>query len=164
MKFRTVIASGKEVLFAGSEDGNSKPTSAWLAPGRWKVSLLAVETYLSEKLRDRSFGDSVNCFVFCFEIADFELWGPFFSASADYVSYRPKRNEIWSVGQNRWSDVKDLPTKDQLQILRSSILTAIGRIGTKKRKPRSFDYMAFATTVRELLEDLPEEAVTASST
>lgn len=156
MKFGTVISSGKEVLFVGHERGNSKPAEAWLAGGRWKISMSALDEYLSKGLHDRSFGSSINRFVFCFEIADFEKWGATFAATADYTSYRPKKKEIWSVGQLRWTDVKDLDAKDQLRALRGAVKTAIHRISTKPRKPKDFECIAFATDVEALLEMAPE--------
>jgi hypothetical protein len=108
MKFRTVINSGKEVLFVGGERGNSQPADAWLSSGRWRISMSALDIYLNEELRRESFGHSIDRFVFCFEIADFDMWGKFIEASANFTSYRPKTKEIWSAGQVRWSDVKDL--------------------------------------------------------
>lgn len=162
MEFRTVISSGQEVLFVGREAGNSQPPEAWQATGRWKVSMSAVDAYLTGKLAGRAFGRSVSRFVFCFEIADFEQWERFFKATSDYVSYRPKSGEIWSVGQIRWSDVKDLPPLEQLRALRAAIQTAIERIGTSKRKPKDFDYRAFASTIKSLLEQAPEELLLAT--
>src|SRR5262249_15520691 len=117
MIFRTKITSAKEVLFVGGEHGNARAPSDWLQAGRWRVSMSAVDAYLTERLRETSFGTSVVQFVFCFEIADFELWGSFFEASASYTSYRPKQRSVWSVGQLRWSDVKDLPISYQLRTL-----------------------------------------------
>jgi len=161
MKFRTVITSGKEVLFVGSERGNSRSTNDWLAAGRWKISMPALDSYLTQKLEGHSFGNSIDGFVFCFEIADFELWGTFFQSSAEYTSYRPKSKEIWSVGQLRWTDVKDLPPHDQLQALGAAVQTAIQRIGGKRRKPKDFAHMAFASVVEGLLQQAPEEAFVA---
>jgi hypothetical protein len=161
MKFRTKITSAKEVLFVGAERGNSRPADDWLAAGRWKISMPALDNYLNKNLEGRSFGDSIDSFVFCFEIADFEQWGAFFQSSAEYTSYRPKRKEIWSVGQLRWTDVKNLPPRDQLRALRAAVQTAIRRIGGKKRKPKDFAHMAFASVVEALLEAAPEEALAA---
>ena len=161
MKFRTAITSGKEVLFVGHERGNSKPTDAWLATGRWKISMPALDAYLNERLKGHCFGHSIDCFVFYFDIADLEQWGAFFQSRADYTSYRPKRKEIWSVGQLRWTEVKDLPPRNQLRALRVALQTAIHRIGRKKRKPKDFAHMAFAATVEALLEQAPEETLLA---
>jgi hypothetical protein len=163
MKFRTVITSGKEVLFVSRERGNSKPTDAWLSSGRWRISMRALDLYLTEGLEAQSFGKSIDRFVFCFEIANFEDWGAFFQASADYTSYRPKSKEIWSVGQIRWGDVKDLTVSEQLQALRAAVQTAINRIGTKKRKPKDFAHIAFASAVEALLERAPLEILSAKS-
>jgi hypothetical protein len=161
MKFRTVICSAREVLFVGSEGGNAKSADEWLATGRWKISMTAMDRYLSQRLKDRSFGDSIDGFVLCFEIADFELWESFFTASADYVSYRPKRKEIWSVGQIRWSDVKDLAVTEQLRALRRAIQGSIKRIGAKKRRPKNFNYLAFSLEVETLLKEAAEEELAA---
>ncbi|MGB9118940.1 hypothetical protein [Bradyrhizobium sp.] len=163
MEFRTVITAGKEVLFVGHERGNSKPADDWLKAGRWKIAMSAFDSYLTEKLRAKSFGTSIDRFVFCFEIADFELWGNLFQASADYTSYRPKKKEIWSVGQLRWTDVRDLQASDQLRVLRGAVLAAIHRIGRKPRKPRDFEHAAFASTVEILLAQAPEELLVAKA-
>lgn len=98
MKFRTVITSGNEVLFVGHECGNSKPAAAWLNTGRWKISASALDAYLERRLETMSFGTSIDGFVFCLEIADFEEWDEFFRTSTAYTSYRPKTREVWSVG------------------------------------------------------------------
>jgi hypothetical protein len=161
MIFRTKITSAKEVLFVGEEFGKSRDHSDWLQAGRWKVSMPAVEAYLTERLRDTSFGTSVDQFVFCFEIADFELWGAFFEASADYTSYRPKHRAVWSVGQLRWSDVKDLPLSSQLTMLRGAVQASILRIGTKARKPRDFRYADFSVAVEQHLAKAPERLLAA---
>jgi len=155
MRFGTRIASGKEVLFVGHERGNSRPASDWLSPGRWKISISELENYLSRSLEQCDFGTSIERFVFCFEIADFELWGKSFSETAEYVSYRPKSKELWSVGQVRWSDVKDLEPAGQLAALQKAIHTAIARIGRKPRKPKDFQYDRFASEVAALLARAP---------
>jgi hypothetical protein len=161
MNFKTKTSSGNEVLFVGEERGNSKPPDAWLASGRWKISMVALESYLDEGLKGRSFGSSIDLFVFCFEIADFEAWGNWFKATEDYVSYRPKRKAILSVGQILWSDIKELPPDAQLRALRIALQTAIRRIGTKKRKPKDFAYADFAMAVDALMERAPQDALLA---
>ena len=161
MIFRTKITSATEVLFVGGELGNARASSDWLQTGRWKVSMPALDAYLSERLRETSFGTSVVQFVFCFEIADFELWGAFFKESASYTSYRPKQSAVWSVGQLRWTDVKDLPASSQFVMLRSALQASILRIGSKARKPRDFRYADFAAAVELHLAEAPEELLTA---
>jgi hypothetical protein len=161
VKFRTVVRSGKEVLFVGHERGNSKYAEDWLTTGRWKISMSDLDAYLTERLEEKSFGSSIDRFVFCFEIADFERWGEFFRASANYVSYRPRTKEIWSVGQLRWSDVRELKASDQLGAVRTAVQGAILRIGEQPRKPKDFAYGAFAKTVKTLLNQAPEEALQA---
>ena len=161
MKFRTRVTSAKEVLFVGHELGNARPAADWLEKGRWKVSLRAFDDYLTAQLHGASFGPTVDEFVFCFEIADFELWGQFFAATASYTSYRPKQKAIWSVGQLRWSDVKDLPAGSQLSMLREVLLVSIRRIGAQTRQPRDFRFADFAATVERYLAEAPEQLLTA---
>jgi hypothetical protein len=158
MEFQTRMASGREVLFVGHEQGNSKAPEDWLVPGRWKISLTKLASYLTGQLQGKSFGVSVERFVFCFEIADFELWKHSFQVTAEYAIYRPNRKEYWSVGQLRWSDVKLLDAGSQLDALRTAIQTAIRRVGQKPRKPRDFDYISFAAAVDSLLAGAPEGA------
>jgi hypothetical protein len=110
---------------------------------------------------DTSFGTSVDQFVFCFEIADFELWGKFFAETANYTSYRPKQRAVLSVGQLRWSDVKDLPVSSQLTMLRAAVQASILRVGSKARKPRDFRYADFAAAVEQHLAEAPEALLTA---
>ena len=47
MDFRTVISSGKEVLFGGRERGHSKLPDDWLKAGRWKIDMSALDSYLA---------------------------------------------------------------------------------------------------------------------
>jgi hypothetical protein len=158
MEFGIAISSGREVLFVGHERGNSKPPKAWLDEiGRWKIAIQELRAYLNDQLKEKSFGASINRFVFCFEIADFELWGKFYKETATYTLYRHKFKEIWSVGQLRWSDVKHLTAEDQFQALRDAIQAAIMRIGTKPRKPRDFDYVSFAAAIDNILARVPIE-------
>jgi hypothetical protein len=112
-------------------------------------------------LDGKSFGGSIESFAFCFEIADFENWGDFFRASAEYTSYRPKSKEIWSVGQLRWTAVQYLPPADRLGALRGAVQEAILRIGAKRRKPKDFAYAAFAAEVDAFLEQAPGDALLA---
>jgi len=162
MEFRTVVTSGREVLRVGAERGNTRSALDWLEPGRWKISMVALDSYVTEHLRDKSFGTSIERFVFCFEIADFELWAGFFQASSEYTSYRPKKRELWSVGQLRWSDVKDLAIIDQLRVLQDAVLTAVRRVGTRPRKPRDFDYNGFAAALELILSQAPVERLAAT--
>ncbi|MGO9485028.1 MAG: hypothetical protein ACLPX9_10665 [Rhodomicrobium sp.] len=157
MEFHARTASGQEVRFAGHERGYTK----FLETGRWKISMSALASYLSGQLAETSFGTSVERFVFCFEIADFELWGKWFGATSGYASYRPKVKEYWSVGQLRWSDVKHLDPIGQIQALRGAIQVAILRVGEKPRKPKDFDYIAFAASVDALIAGAPEDALVA---
>ena len=159
MKFHTITNNGLEVLFVGHEGGNSRPAGAWLASGRWRISLPALDGYLTEGLAGQSFGESIDRFDFCFHIGNFEDWEP--AIEPTFVTYRPKHKQILSSGQARWRDVRDLAASEQLQVLRGAVQTAINRIGTMKRKPKDFAYVAFASAVDALLEKAPLDLLTA---
>ena len=155
MEFETRISSGREVPFVRDERGRKRRPEA--EAGRWKIAIQELSAYLNDQLKEKSFGASINRFVFCFEIADFELWGEFYRETATYTLYRHKFKEIWSVGQLRWSDVKHLTAEEQFQALGTAIQAAIQRIGIKPRKPRDFDYVSIAAIIDDFLARAPIE-------
>jgi hypothetical protein len=159
MEYRSVIASGKNVLFAGREHEYPEAQTRQ-EPGRWRISIPALDAYLNGALTERSFGASINRFVFCFGLADPETV-PSFQATAHYTVYGYKEKEVWSVGQLRWTDVKDLAPGDQLRELRAAIRAAIERIGTRKRMPKDFRHIAFASAVDSLLRKAPLDTLVA---
>ena len=163
MRFSSRLTIGKEAVFVGREPVHAHEVHGdeWRDSGRWKISMQALDHYLDSHLSEHTFGSSIDGFVFCFEIADFERWGDLFKASADYTSYRPKRREVWSVGQLRWSEVKDLSAEKQLTALLSAIEQAILRVGIKRRKPKDFAHADFAAAVKALLETAPVEKLQA---
>ena len=159
MEYRSVIASGKNVLFAGRE--NEYPEAQTRRePGRWKISIPALDSYLNEALAEQSFGFSITRFVFCFGLADLKA-APSFQTTAHYTNFGRKEKEVWSVGQLHWTDVKDLAPADQLRELRIAIHAAIARIGTRKRIPKDFHHMAFASAVDILLRKAPLDTIVA---
>ena len=164
MRFSSKVTSAKEALFVGHEPRYAYELHGdeWNDSGRWRISLSALDRYLDTRLLEQRFGSSIDGFVFCFEIADFEKWGEVFKKSAGYTSYRPKRREVWSVGQLRWSNVKDLPIDDQLQALSLAIEQAVLRVETMHRKPKDFAYAAFAAAVTTLLHVAPVDELRAT--
>lgn len=138
---------GKEVHFGWFQKRSSAQT------GTWYVHLVRFESFLNDRLRDANFGQSVKTFVFGFEMAELAEWGKFFTATANYVSYRPSTKALIAVGQLNWLDVKDLPPPEQLANLCNALQTAIARIPNMRRKPRDFDYDAFKSKVASVLAD-----------
>lgn len=110
-----------------------------------------MENYVSNALKDETFGESVSTFYFGFELADTKKWGKFFEETKCYISYRPKMKGLVSVGQLEWLEVKDLPWIEQFRVLQSSILESIMRTKEMKRKPKHFDYADFASKVNCIL-------------
>jgi len=140
---------GGEVIFAGtSATGRTVYYGAPPETGLWKLSMPRVGHYISDRLKDRSFGTSVTEFIFGFEIAELEGWGPVFRKNRDYMSYRPRSKSFVSVGQLEWNDVKELSAAAQWQAFGNVLVAAVERITGAKRKPKDFDYAALALALR----------------
>lgn len=152
MKFHILTTSGGEVIFAG-RSMRDRPIYYGAPPetGLWRVDVVKFEKFLADELAQLSFGASIEEFIFGFEIAELDGWGRFFTATRDYMSYRPKSKLFISVGQIEWLDVKELTVDAQLESLKLALIAAIERIGTLKRKPRNFDYASFGAAVQESL-------------
>jgi hypothetical protein len=162
MKFRIAVKSGGEVVFAGhSQKDRPVYYGAPAETGLWRVSVPKFEDLVARELAPMSFGHSVEEFVFGFEIAELEEWGRWFKETRDYMSYRPKSRTLISVGQLEWKEVKDLPTSAQLSKLGDALLSSIERIATAKRKPKDFDYVAFAQAIRSFLPSCKSSMVQA---
>jgi hypothetical protein len=162
MKFRTAVTASKEVLFVGHERGNSRSPQDWaLESGRWKIDIALFDELINVALEKHSFGTSIELFVFGFEIGELDAYGDWFQATVDYTSYKPKKKELLSVGQLNWSMIKDLAPREQLEALRRSVISAILRVGAIPRKPKDFDFVAFANTVDTVIAAMAPTSVAA---
>lgn len=160
MKFRVATTAGGEVIFAGHS--RASRTVYYGAPpetGLWRISLPKFEQFMATELEPQSFGSSIQEYVFGFEIAELDEWGPWFKATREYLSYRPKSKMLVSVGQLEWKQVKELSAPDQLSLLGAALLASINRVATAKRKPKDFDHAAFAVAVRHALAKCTASAV-----
>lgn len=162
MKFRIATTSGGEVIFAGHPRADL-PVYYGAPPetGLWCISGVKLEDYIADKLKSRTFGASIEEFVFGFEIAELDGWGRCFRETSDYMSYRPKNKLFISVGQVEWTEVKELSAQAQFRSISDALLFAVERIGAAKRKPKDFDYAAFAISLREILAGCDVSQVTA---
>jgi len=157
VQLKLKITRGDEVKWAGGASRNDPIYYGGPPPetGVWKLSTEKIEDYFEAALQDLHFGDSIDIFVLGFEIADLEGWGDIFTSMSQYTSYRPKTKLVISVGQLNWPDVKDLSATEQFQRFSVILLEAIARVGTMKRKPKSFDTSAFLAEVTRLLALCP---------
>ncbi|NKF23353.1 hypothetical protein [Solimonas marina] len=164
MKFSIQVTSGGEVVFSGHSQKN-RPVYYGAPPetGLWRVSIPKFEDFVAGKLLAMSFGDSIDEFLFGFEIGELEEWGMWFTSMSNYMSYRPKNKTFISVGQLDWKVVKHLSTSEQLKMLGDTLISSIERIATAKRKPKDFDHMALAQTVRGILHSCEPSLVEASA-
>ncbi|HEY8878652.1 MAG TPA: hypothetical protein VIN03_13880 [Roseateles sp.] len=152
MKFILKLTNGGEVVFDGPPSpfepvyyGGPPPET-----GRWHVDLIRFEDFCATHLGKIGFGDSIDTFYFGLEIAELQGWGDRFATTKEYVSYRPKMKALVSVGQIEWSEVKHLELQEQMDVLWATLLTAVERVASMKRKPKSFDSDALSTAVRVL--------------
>lgn len=162
MQLRIKTTSGAEVKWAGVV--RSDPVYYGGPPpetGLWKLSIPQIEDYFCAELHGFSFGPSLDTFVLGFEIATLGEWGKFFTSTAQYTSYRPKMRSLLSVGQLNWPDVKDISAEEQFSRFSETLLDAIERINTMKRKPRRFDLERFSRRVEQLLKNCPVSKVVA---
>lgn len=162
MQLKIKVTCGGEVNWEGaSQTGLVYYGGPLPETGSWKLSIAKIEDYFNSALKTFTFGESIETFVFGFEIGDLEGWGDFFTSMSRYTSYRPKMRLVISVGQLNWPDVKDLRAKDQFQSFAEALLDAIGRVADMKRKPRSFDSASFSVEVARLLAQCPVEEMLA---
>ncbi len=162
MKFRVLITSGGEVVFA-ERSRASRPVYYGAPPetGLWRISTPKFEELLAGELEPLTFGSSVEEFDFGFEIAELEEWGRWFKSNRDYVSYRPKSRTLIAVGQLEWKRVKDLKVDEQFTLLSEALLSAVERVASARRKPKDFDSAAFANVIRRALSLSSGSAVSA---
>ena len=115
MKFRILVTSGGEVIFAGDSRAN-KPVYYGGEPetGLWRISIPKFEEFIAAELESLSFGSSIEMYVFGFEIAELQEWGCWFKKTRDFMSYRPRSKTFISVGKIEWKQVKELPASKQL--------------------------------------------------
>ncbi|MFC6439429.1 hypothetical protein [Bowmanella sp. JS7-9] len=149
MEFVVQQSSGKEVIY--SSIPLEKQSVAEGELGRWRIDMVDFEKYLTNKIKDLDFGQSIETYCFGFEIADTKLWGEFFASTKEYISYRPKSKTLVSVGQIEWLSVKDLDFKSQLKRLAEAIVESATRVSVLKRKPKDFNYEYFAEVVKKLV-------------
>jgi hypothetical protein len=152
MRFVIGVTSGAEVVFEAFSRAD-RPVYYGAEPetGIWHIDHRKFEQFLAHEFAPLSFGHSIEEFAFGFEIASLEEWGQWFTATRDYVSYRPMRKQLVAVGQVEWNDVKELPLERQFTFLTAALMCAIERLPTAKRKPRDFDSVAFAAAARAAL-------------
>lgn len=110
-----------------------------------------IEDYLSDHLHDKFFGHSIDEFRLGLDIADLE--GSEFFRNHAPVSYSPSSRTIFSNGRIDWTVIKDLSADEQFRHFVEALMEAIVQLSVAKRKPKSFDALAFSSAVRQLLED-----------
>jgi hypothetical protein len=72
--------------------------------------------------------------------------------------------EVLRVGGERANGrpAADWLESDQLRVLQGAVLAAARRVGSKPRKPRDFDFNAFAAALELVLSQAPAELLAAT--
>ena len=156
MHFRTFLKTGVEVLHLGGQhwQSNAWPPEHWKRnSGRWRLFTPAIDAFLNDELAGMSFGTSIDTFVLLLEVADFEAWGVSmaFTGPEGFVRYKYKTKEIWSVARIAWTEVQDLPARQQFKAFGGALQSAITNVSQAKRKPRDFHAEGFAEAVASRL-------------
>lgn len=153
MKFVVKTTTGAEVVMEGPPHPSGTVYYGGPPPdtGRWRVDIPAFEAFCARHLAPVDFGASIETYFFGLEIAELEGWGDVFTATRDYISYRPRMKALISVGQIEWSVVQHLPLAGQLDALWAALIASIDRVATMRRRPRNFDPEAFSTAVHLLM-------------
>ncbi len=145
MTFTSLITTGYEVVLAPVKAG-----VVMRETGRWWIDMLKLDRELTNSLKERSFGTSIEHFELGLEIAEEEKWQNFFTSTKDYVSYRPKSKTSISVAQFEWTEVKHLEPEDHRLLLCKEINAAILRIEEQKRKPKESCHVRFHFSTEDL--------------
>lgn len=158
MRFQLELSASWTVKYASNAEAGWRFDPR---KGVWWLKLVRIEQLFDEAISTLSFGESIDTYVFGFEILDTsEGFG--FENTRDYVSYRPKMRLLLSVGQVDWPDVRFLTPAAQWDVFKQSLLGSIHRAAAAKRKPQDFDLQAFHSTVTRVLERLDPQDFTAS--
>ena len=101
-----------------------------------------------------SYGESINTFIWGFEICDFKEFKEVFELITGYISYRPKNKILLTVGQLDWHKIKHLKPIEQFNEVILELSNSIRRIKNAKRKPKYFNLNLFETDFDEILKSL----------
>lgn len=120
--------------------------------GKLDFDLNALEDYISNKLKEKSFGSSVIKFFWGFEVYKFNGgFVQFFQNDIESWKFSKK----WFVVNSHfdWNQVVNLSMNELLTLIKKEILMAIDRIGKMKKRPKDFNYISFRNEMEIILKD-----------
>lgn len=153
MKFCVLLSCSWTVKFA------DRINSGWIfdmTKGACWLRVKQIEDMIQAAISTKSFGSSIERYVFGFEISDTSE-GFTFEGTRGYVSYRPQTRTLVSVGQADWPEIRFLSATEQLDIFNQLLLDSIDRAASARRKPRDFDFKAFRLAMSKELETLEHQ-------
>ena len=153
MQFLVRATFGGEVITPLGPADTATYYGAPPATGLWRLSHTKLEDFIAPALAPVSFGQSVQSFVFAFELADRAGWGEWFTKTENYISFRRTRNLLISVGQVDWLQVKELPAEKQYEHIIGALDSALSRVQQMKRKPKDFESQRFVQSVRDRMSE-----------
>ena len=114
--------------------------------------LVALSDYVSECLKDKSYGESVVKYFCGFELFRFDGgFAPFFSNDVEKLLHSVK----WLVINVRfdWNYFYKLNRTERIEYFKRELICSIDRFGLMKRKPKSFDYLTFKKDIEFFLNN-----------
>lgn len=118
----------------------------------FKVDLNDLESFISEKLTEKEYGNSVTKYFWGFELFKFDGgFAQFFRNDIESWKHSVK----WFVTNSNfdWNIIKDLTELQMLELIKKEMLISIGRINNMKRKPKDFDYKKLIQDLELILND-----------
>jgi hypothetical protein len=113
--------------------------------------LIEIQKYINNRLVGKTFGVSVDKFLFGYEIADSEGELPHRSETANLRRYGKKYLLI--VKQFDYRQLINRSGKEQFNYLKVKILESIDDVEKLNKKPKLFDKEEFRNTLNEILSD-----------
>lgn len=111
-----------------------------------------LEDFLSEKFKNKTYGESVVKYFFGFELYKFDgQFAQFFSN--DIESWKTKSKWFITNAHFDWNVFIDLNTQETLDVVITEFGKSIGRIEHMKRKPKSFDFQSFRKDFEQITQD-----------
>lgn len=123
-----------------------------------KTDLNKLQDYISKGLAEKNYGTSVNKYFWGFELFKFDGgFAQFFRNEIESWKYSVK----WLVTNSNldWNVVYNLTEIQTLELIKSEMLSSIGRIEKMKRKPKDFDYKSLILDLEKIISDYIEKNV-----
>lgn len=124
-----------------------------------KVDLNDLEDFISQNLKEKSYGSSVLKYFWGFELFRYDGgFAEFFRNEVESWKHSVK----WFVTNANfdWNIIKDLDEAQTLKLIKEQMLLSIGRVDKMKRKPKDFNYKKLTNDLNVILCEYIENRFT----